>query len=101
MRWCASIPTPTCRPTSPRTTTRSRPRGGSIPQAASYTDIYDRYGLLGPRSLFGHCIHLDEPELERLSATRSIAAFCPTSNLFIGSGLFDLAMLRDPGARCG
>ena len=66
------------------------------PAAASYTDIYDRYGLLGPRSLFGHCIHLDEPELERLSATRSIAAFCPTSNLFIGSGLFDLAMMRDP-----
>ncbi|MFO1049424.1 MAG: guanine deaminase [Geminicoccaceae bacterium] len=66
------------------------------PQAASYTDIYDRYGLLGPRSLFGHCIHLAEAELERLSATRSIAAFCPTSNLFIGSGLFDMAMLRDP-----
>jgi guanine deaminase len=66
------------------------------PQASSYTDIYDRYGLLGPRSLFGHCIHLDEAELERLSATRSIAAFCPTSNLFIGSGLFDLAMMRDP-----
>ena len=66
------------------------------PQATSYTDIYDRYGLLGPRSLFGHCIHLDELELERLSATRSIAAFCPTSNLFIGSGLFNLAMLRDP-----
>ena len=66
------------------------------PAAASYTDIYDRYGLLGPRSLFGHCIHLEEPELERLSATRSIAAFCPTSNLYIGSGLFDLAMLRDP-----
>ena len=66
------------------------------PAAASYTDIYDRYGLLGPRSLFGHCIHLDEPELERLAATRSIAAFCPTSNLFIGSGLFDLAMMRNP-----
>lgn len=66
------------------------------PEASSYTDIYDRYGLLGPRSLFGHCIHLDEAELERLSATRSIAAFCPTSNLFIGSGLFDLATLRDP-----
>ena len=66
------------------------------PQASSYTDIYDRYGLLGSRSLFGHCIHLAEPELERLSATRSIAAFCPTSNLFIGSGLFDMAMLRDP-----
>ena len=66
------------------------------PQASSYTDIYDRYGLLGPRSLFGHCIHLEEPELERLAATHSIAAFCPTSNLFIGSGLFDLALLRDP-----
>jgi guanine deaminase len=66
------------------------------PQASSYTDIYDRYGLLGPRSVFGHCIHLEEPELERLSATGSIASFCPTSNLFIGSGLFDMAMLRDP-----
>ena len=66
------------------------------PEARSYTDIYDRHGLLGPRSLFGHCIHLDEAELQRLSATRSIAAFCPTSNLFIGSGLFDLASLRDP-----
>lgn len=66
------------------------------PQASSYTNIYDRYGLLGPRSLFGHCIHLSEPELQRLSASRSIAAFCPTSNLFIGSGLFDLALLRDP-----
>lgn len=65
------------------------------PQASSYTDIYDRYGLLGSRSLFGHCIHLDEAELQRLSATGSVAVFCPTSNLFIGSGLFDLAMLRD------
>jgi guanine deaminase len=65
------------------------------PEASSYTDIYDRHGLLGPRSLFGHCIHLDESELQRLSTTRSIAAFCPTSNLFIGSGLFDLASLRD------
>ena len=66
------------------------------PEASSYTDIYDRFGLLGERSLFGHCIHLGEDELERLSATRSVACFCPTSNLFIGSGLFDLAGLRDP-----
>jgi guanine deaminase len=67
-----------------------------FPWAKSYTDVYDRFGLLGPRSIFGHCIHLDEPELERLSASRSVAAFCPTSNLFLGSGLFDLAALRDP-----
>jgi guanine deaminase len=65
------------------------------PRASSYTDIYDRHGLLGPRSLFGHCIHLDEGEMGRLSATGSVAVFCPTSNLFIGSGLFDLAGLRD------
>ncbi|MGQ9365052.1 guanine deaminase [Azospirillum sp. ST 5-10] len=61
-----------------------------FPAAASYTDVYDRFGLLGPRSLFGHCIHLDEAELRRLSESGSVAVFCPTSNLFIGSGLFDL-----------
>jgi guanine deaminase len=66
-----------------------------FPWAESYTAVYDRFGLLGPRSIFGHCIHLSEPELERLSASRSVAAFCPTSNLFLGSGLFDLAALRD------
>ena len=69
------------------------------PSAASYTDIYDRFGLLGPRSLFGHCIHLDDAEVDRLAATGSIAVFCPTSNLFIGSGLFDLARLRAKGVR--
>jgi guanine deaminase len=68
-----------------------------FPSAKSYTDVYDRFGLLGPRSIFGHCLHLAEDELQRLSATGSVAAFCPTSNLFIGSGLFDLARVRAPG----
>ena len=67
-----------------------------FPGAGSYTEVYDRCGLLGPRSIFGHCLHLADHELARLSGTRSVAAFCPTSNLFIGSGLFDLARLRDP-----
>lgn len=67
-----------------------------FPQASSYTDVYDRYGLLGPTSLFGHCVHLGSAERERLSATGSVAVFCPTSNLFIGSGLFDLAEARSP-----
>jgi guanine deaminase len=67
-----------------------------FPWAKHYTDVYDRYGLLGPRSIFGHCLHLSESELQRLSETASIAAFCPTSNLFIGSGLFDWAKLSDP-----
>ena len=67
-----------------------------FPSATSYADVYDRFGLLGPRSIFGHCLHLAEDELQRLSGTGSVAALCPTSNLFIGSGLFDLARLRDP-----
>jgi guanine deaminase len=65
-----------------------------FPWAESYTAVYDRFGLLGPRSLFGHCIHLDDGERERLSDSGSVAVFCPTSNLFIGSGLFDRARAR-------
>jgi guanine deaminase len=67
-----------------------------FPAATSYTDVYARFGLLGPRSIFGHCIHLDAAERRLLSESGSIAAFCPTSNLFLGSGLFDLEGLRDP-----
>lgn len=67
-----------------------------FPWAKHYTGVYDRYGLLGPRTILGHCLHLSDDELARLSETRSVAAFCPTSNLFIGSGLFDRARLRDP-----
>ncbi|MCB1638479.1 MAG: guanine deaminase, partial [Thiothrix sp.] len=68
-----------------------------FPWSRNYTDVYDRYGLLGDRSIFGHCIHLREEERHRLAETRSIAAFCPTSNLFIGSGLFDRAALLAAG----
>jgi guanine deaminase len=64
-----------------------------FPHARHYTDVYDRYGLLGERSLFGHCIHLEDDEVRRLSESGSVAVFCPTSNLFIGSGLFDLNRL--------
>ncbi|MCV0393986.1 MAG: guanine deaminase [Rhizobiaceae bacterium] len=59
------------------------------PEARDYTDVYQRYGLLGPRSLFGHCIHLSEREADAMSESGSVAIFCPTSNLFLGSGLFD------------
>ena len=69
---------------------------GLYPAARDYTDIYDRFGLLGPKSIYGHCIHLSEREMARLSETGTVAAFCPTSNLFIGSGLFDMAAMRDP-----
>lgn len=66
-----------------------------FPQSIDYTDVYERYGLLGSKSLFGHCIHLSEREAGALSASGSVAVFCPTSNLFLGSGLFDLARLSD------
>ena len=59
------------------------------PDAKDYTEIYQQAGLLGPRSLFGHCLHLSDSELDRLSETNSVAVFCPTSNLFLGSGLAD------------
>ena len=70
-----------------------------FPEAASYLDVYDRAGLLGPRSVFGHCIHLRDSEVATMAATRSVAAFCPTSNLFLGSGLFDQARLARAGVR--
>lgn len=72
-----------------------------FPWSESYTDVYDRFGLLGPRSIFGHGIHLDDAEIDRLSETRSSVAFCPTSNLFIGSGLFDMARLRAGSVQVG
>ena len=59
------------------------------PQARDYTDVYARYGLLGERTLLGHCIHLSEREADALSDAGAVAVFCPTSNLFLGSGLFD------------
>jgi len=70
-----------------------------FPNDASYAAVYARFGLLGPRSLLGHCIHLSDDEIRLLRDTRSIAVFCPTSNLFIGSGLFDYRRLADAGVR--
>lgn len=72
-----------------------------FPEAANYLDVYDRHGLLGRRSLFGHCIHLEEAEAARMAETGSVAVFCPTSNLFIGSGLFDWRRLAAGGVRIG
>ncbi len=70
-----------------------------FPEALNYLDVYDRAGLLGSRSVFGHCIHLEDGEVAALAASRSVAAFCPTSNLFLGSGLFDQARLARAGVR--
>jgi guanine deaminase len=64
------------------------------PWSRDYTDVYEHYGLLGKKALFGHCIHLSEREADALSASGSVAVFCPTSNLFLGSGLFDYQRYR-------
>lgn len=69
------------------------------PNLPDYVGIYERYHLLGPRTLLGHCIHLSHREVEVVADTGSVAVFCPTSNLFIGSGLFDYERLRARGAR--
>lgn len=61
-----------------------------FPQARDYLDVYDRFGLVGPRSVFAHCVHADDDALRRLAAADASAAFCPSSNLLLGSGLFSL-----------
>jgi guanine deaminase len=70
-------------------------------QNRSYLDVYDSFGLLGPRSVYGHCIHLDEQDRERMAESGAAIAFCPTSNLFLGSGLFSLDAAREHGIRVG
>ena len=61
-----------------------------FPDARSYLDVYDRYGLLRDRAIYGHCIWLDDADRARMAASGAAAAFCPSSNLFLGSGLYDL-----------
>jgi len=71
------------------------------PSSPDYTGIYEDYGLLGRKTLLGHCIHLNHRETAVLAETGSVAVFCPTSNLFLGSGLFDRERLSKHGVRIG
>jgi guanine deaminase len=66
-----------------------------------YLDAYARFGLVGPRSVFAHCVHLPDDAMGRMARAGASAALCPTSNLFLGSGLFDLARLDAAGVRVG
>ena len=65
-----------------------------FPSQAGYLDVYEHFNLLGERSVFAHGVHLCDDECIRLAETDSALAFCPTSNLFLGSGLFDLAKME-------
>ncbi|MCJ8311123.1 MAG: guanine deaminase [Rhizobiaceae bacterium] len=69
------------------------------PDAKDYLGVYETYGLLGKKSLFGHSIYLSARERAAMAETGSVAVFCPTSNLFIGSGLFDEEATRKAGVR--
>jgi guanine deaminase len=71
------------------------------PNIADYIGIYERYHLLGPKTLIGHCIHMTHREVEVMAETGAVAVFCPTSNMFIGSGLFDHDRLHARGVRMG
>jgi guanine deaminase len=61
-----------------------------FPERRDYLDVYAHYGQLGPRAIYGHGVHLTDSELARMSETGTAIAHCPTSNQFLGSGLFDL-----------
>ena len=70
-----------------------------FPTAKNYLDVYDRHGLVGARSVFAHAIHLDDDEWRVLTAAGAAVAFCPSSNFFLGSGLFNTVAARHACAR--
>ncbi len=72
-----------------------------FPDSRSYLDVYDSFGLLRERAVFAHCLHMDDRDRASMATLGGAAAFCPTSNLFLGSGLFDLAAMREAGVSCG
>ncbi len=72
-----------------------------FPDARDYLDTYEKFGLLGGRGLYGHAIHLEQRERDRLREVDAALIHCPTSNTFIGSGLFDMAGLMQDGHRVG
>ena len=69
--------------------------------ARDYTDVYEKCGMLGPKTVMGHCIHLNQREIDILATTQTRVAHCPTSNLFLGSGLMKLDKLLEVGIVVG
>lgn len=65
-----------------------------FPSAKGYLDVYDKYHMVRPRAVFGHGIHLADDEWQRLHEADATIAFCPTSNLFLGSGLFNISAAK-------
>ncbi|MDD3524764.1 MAG: amidohydrolase family protein [Candidatus Cloacimonetes bacterium] len=61
---------------------------------SSYTEVYESLGILGPRSILGHAIHLSDPEMDVLSSSGSSIAHCPDSNFYLKSGEFPLSRVK-------
>ncbi len=72
-----------------------------FPEQKGYLDVYHHYGLTGSRSVFAHCVHLKDEEWDCMHQTDSAIAFCPTSNLFLGSGLFPLKKTWEKQVKVG
>lgn len=72
-----------------------------FPEARDYLDTYEVHGLLGARGLYGHAIHLEPREIDRLAEVGAALVHCPTSNTFIGSGLFRTAAMKSRGLSVG
>ena len=72
-----------------------------FPDAPDYLGVYERFGLLGARGLYGHAIHLTARERARLAEAGAAAIHCPTSNAFVGSGLMEVARARRDGIAVG
>lgn len=72
-----------------------------FPESQDYLDVYDRHHLLSERSVFAHGIHLSDDAHQRLHHSGSAIAFCPSSNLFLGSGLFPLSSACQHGVNVG
>jgi guanine deaminase len=72
-----------------------------FPQCRSYLDVYDSFGLSRKRSVFAHCLHVDDEDRRQMRNSSAAIAFCHGSNLFLGSGLFDLRAASDCGIPVG
>jgi len=72
-----------------------------FPEARNYTEVYSQRGLLGPKTVLAHCVHLSEEERTVLSAAASGLSHCPTADLFLGNGVMPLRECLDSGLRVG
>jgi guanine deaminase len=74
---------------------------GLFPWARDYLHTYDKFNLVTERSVFAHNVHPTEPELMRLAEARATVAHCPSSNAFIGSGIFPMNRHLEHGVHFG